>query len=79
MAEPLFFQFCFFKFAIAAALLCEKITFFFEIIWPMDKTKTVSEEARYARPEVEVVELETFQVLMDSDIAPGESGEDDNL
>ena len=45
----------------------------------MDKTKTVSEEARYARPEVEIVELETFQVLMDSDIAPGESGENDNL
>ena len=47
----------------------------------MDKTKTVSEEARYARPEVEVVELDLFQVLMDSeiDINPGESGERDDL
>jgi hypothetical protein len=45
----------------------------------MDKTKTVSEEARYARPEVEVVELDLFQVLMDSDIDPGETGEDDAL
>ena len=79
MVESLFFQFCFCKFAIAAALLCEEIAFFFEIIWPMDKTKTVSEEARYARPEVEVVELDLFQVLMDSDIDPGETGEDDNL